>query len=101
MHQEQRQEGAHACDLEHAAQALARGFAAARMRRIALLAHHDRDQCGTDDHQDPATARNVARQPIAALAQASGAVTSSVPIVPMPIWMPASAVNRSGGKRRA
>ena len=51
--------------------------------RSAVLAHHDRHEAGARRPRVAATTRNVARQPIAALAQASGAVTSSVPIVPI------------------
>ena len=77
-------EGAHARDLEHAAQAFAQW---SRSRAgCAAIAPSSRTTIATSAAQtttSAATARKVARQPIVALAQASGAVTSSVPMVPI------------------
>ena len=47
------------------------------------------------------TARNVARQPMVAVAKASGAVANNAPSEPMPKWMPANVENRAGGNQRA
>ena len=59
-----------------------------------------------DEHADAAavttaTARKLPRQPIIAAANASGAVASRRPMLPIPICIPVSVANRSGGNRRA
>ena len=48
-----------------------------------------------------ATSRKLARQPMVAVENASGAVAISVPMVPRPICRPASVANRSAGNRLA